>query len=314
MLFDNKDNLLKKCCIIIEKCYSDLRELILDSNYINNMVITNHLCRICLQREDKDAIHKLIHYIIENQLNDGGWGDNCSQQSIYGITATELQILFWSVCVINYKDNDEKKEIVSSARKGIDCLINKSNSDVYWKERGVTNRVHGLLDLNHYIAECLYYINNVMGMGTRKTVIMLKQLYAWYRCLQAADGGWHEIGKARYREGTTADAIRALLPDKRNKKFIQKGVDFLQNNQNPREGYWAGGNHDKCYDVLKAVINSLWLIDKEQKYIECIIKGIEYIIQFNLEEMDIEEKCDFLAVLIDAININDEVYKFKLFF
>lgn len=314
MLFNNKDILLKKCCAIIENNYADLTELIFDDNYKENMIITNHLCRICLQRKEQEAISKLRYYIIQNQLGDGGWGDGSSRSSIYGITATEMQLLFWSIHTINYKDNSERKQIEESIEKAMGFLISKINVDVFWKEEKHTNRIHGLLDLNHYIAECLYYINYFMNIGTNTTEVMLEQLYSWYCSLQAVDGGWHEIGKVRFREGTTADAIRALLPDSRNKKYIQKGVDFLLNNQNPGVGYWAGGNHDKCYDVLKAIINSLWLIDKEHKYIDCIMKGIEYILQFNLEKMDIEEKCDFLAVLIDAVNMNNDEYKFKLFF
>lgn len=277
--------------------------------------IINHIYRVCLQLKDKEQIRKCLNIILNLQLDCGGWGikSNDKEIGVYGITATEIQLLFWTMDILY---DEEVLPIKNAIIEGINYLLSNRTFDDYWKEQNETERLHGLLDLNHYILQVLYYAENRHDMLLNHSLIgeVKKRLTNFYLVNQSNDGGWHEIGKIRTREGTTADAIRALLPNKEVKENIQKGIEFLINNQNPHEGYWASGNHDKCYDTMKAIINSIYMFEKDESYILAVERGIDYILTLNKEAMSLEELCDYISVLNDYIYASESSYYMEKYF
>ncbi len=303
----NNENIIKKCRTIIDWAYPQARNVLMDNSFLPEIYLVNHILRLCMQMNDINAIDQGCIHLIQRQNDDGGWGYNNTNTSVIGITATELQLLMWSQS-INEKFKTE--EIDRAINKGALYIINKRHGD-YWTDSEELQRKHGLCDTNHYIAQFLYYYKHYYDYCSNN---LLDNLYKWYINNQAEDGGWHEIDKERFREGATADSIRALLPSLNNAAYIKKGVDFLISCQNPYMGYWAGGNHDKIYDCLKAILNSLWVIDINEEHIESINKGLNYILAFDFYSFNIEEMCDYLTVLIDIVNLNENFKKPKIFF
>lgn len=305
-----KTNKLSICKSIVKENYQKVIDILYKEDEIIPMYIVNHIYRICLQKHDINNIKLCLERVLETQLDSGGWSfDGGSEnEGIYGITATETQLLFWTLAILKGEVDVEK--IKHSIDKGIKFLLEGYDKRGFWTEKVKSKRNHGILDLNHYILQSLFYASSdKTGEFMYKELCnKIGDLTDFYKETQTNDGGWHEIGKIRTRVGTTADAVRALLPRKEVKTIIQKGIDFLVDNQHPYEGYWCGGDHDKCYDALKAIINSLWIIEKSPRYINAIEIGIDYILSFELEELNLEELCDLYSVILDYIYMKENAY------
>ena len=306
--------LYKKSMEIINDYYPSL----LEEYYQNAMkvpqYIFNHIFRIVLQVNDTVHISKMYRKLLEKQLPSGGWGSlQSNSEGLYGITATALQLLFWTIDRLR-NDESSVKIIEDSIARGIDYLL-RTDGDEYWVEKNSSDRKHGILDLNHYILQCLYYALNYENGSDKKfqkgeTAYWYDKLSNFYLRTQEEDGGWHEIGKPRSRVGTTSDALRALLPNKKYVKYIGRGILFIIHNQNPYYGYWDAGNLDKCFDASKALINSVWANDNIFTSLDSIDKGLDYILTYDVDRMNFEEKCDLMTIFIDYVDL----YKGKKYF
>lgn len=261
--------------------------------------LLNHVWRIFLQTEDKEMVKEVVIRTVGRQLQDGGWGYAQSTQSVLGITATIIQLLFWSKSVL-CNTGSMCASIDVCIHKAMKYLMNNNDNNVFWTEKDETvlKRKHGLIDINHYIAQDLFYYYK-----EKEATDVMKRYYSlcnWYVSLQCIDGGWHEVDKIRSRIGTTADAVRALLPNTTYKAFIEKGTDFLVNNQNTYMGYWANGNLDKCFDSMKTVLATAAIFKMGDKYYEYICLGTNYLLTLDIDLFNFEEICDLLSVFIDV--------------
>lgn len=282
---------------IIEYNQRKVIECFNKDNKIESHVL-NHIWRIFLQLEDKELVKAIYERAKSSQLPDGGWGYTGSEQSIVGITATVVQLLFWSKHVLR-DDEQICNQINCCIKSAINYILEKSGDGAYWSEPTESNikNVHGLIDVNHYISQVLFYY---LSEHDNHTISQKYQLLCnWYVSLQCADGGWHEVDKIRSRIGTTADAVRALLPNKLYRAFIVKGSDFLVNNQNVYSGYWANGNRDKCFDAMKTLLATSFILNLSDRYYESICLGTDFLLTFNTDAMGFEEMCDILSILID---------------
>lgn len=288
-----------------------VEEYLFENNNIESHIL-NHMWRIFLQSGNENCIKRVFNEMKARQLKDGGWGYADSEQSILGITATVVQLLFWSKHILS-ADKQLCNEIDASVEKSIRYILKNGSKYDFWEEPSESNlkRKHGLIDVNHYIAQIFFYY--LQEHENKEMLDKYQLLCNWYISLQCADGGWHELDKVRSRIGTTADAVRALLPNKTYSAFIMKGTDFLVNNQNIYSGYWANGNRDKCFDALKTLLASSSILNMKGRYYESICLGTKYLLTLDIENMDFEEMCDILSIYIDIYSCflnSDEKKKF----
>jgi len=276
----------------------------------------NHVFRVALQLEDVSIMHSLMQELLRRQNDDGGWPYKLNGLSVIGITATAVQLIFWTIYIAAPQlSAGTKNSYEIRIKKALSYIFSKKRKAVFWDVEQDNERKHGVLDSNHYISQALYYANNYEKELFDKELVLQTQidLYKFYLEQQSkADGGWHEIGKLRLRVGVTSDAIRALLPNPKLKSSIMAGIQFLINNQHPIEGYWEGGNLDKIYDALKTLINSYWIIDAKLDAFSAIEKGITYL--DGASHLELESLCDYWSVIIDYNNLVSSPNKEKLFF
>ena len=297
----------KEIMEIINRNYSKTLSLFA----MHNTKIKNHILRVSLKMKDRTSCKAFVDYYCKIQKNDNGWGLSDNSVSIPGVSATVLQLLMWY-----YYEIDVDTNVYDRIKSGIEYLINNSNYSLLETSPRLKTIGHGIIDVNHYITQDLYYYVYCFSNSEPYYSIRTKMVEDICK-IQSDDGGWHEIDKIRMRCGVTSDAIRALLPDKKNYYYINKGIIFLLNNQNPYHGYWECGNLDKIFDVLKTLINSHWLLEKDIqiKNEGSIEKGLKYLLQ-NIEDSKLneEEICDYLAVLLDYLDFRTQQETVKLFF
>lgn len=260
--------------------------------------IFNHIWRVLLQCELKKDIETAVRQAINTQLDDGGWGYNNHPYSVLGITATVVQLLFWSKSVIS----DNKSlclEIDMVIQSAVHYILGNQSNGVYWEEnkKNTLIRNHGLIDLNHYVCQALYYF----WLETKNKDIYIKyqNLCEWYISLQKPDGSWNEIDKKRTIVGATTDAVRALLPNTDYKRVVLKGTDYLVKMQDSRHGFWDGGNRDKSIDAMKTLLSTSMLFHSS-KYQSNINLGLNYLYSLRDSVSDIEEVCDLATVFLSA--------------
>jgi predicted RNA-binding protein YlqC (UPF0109 family) len=314
-----------KIYLLIEKNYEEyLLNYELDQH--TPLYIFNHLFRVILQRADCKKLNKMVPFLISAQNDDGSWGSSVKlNNGLVGVTATCIQMLFWYNHIISNERKNNLKEfgnsydgaVKTSIQRGIDFIKHSYTNKIYWEEtNSFSFRKHGILDINHYILQAFYYTIKYGDWIKEKNWIIERYdlLSEFFINNQANDGGWHEIGKVRFRTGTTADALRGLLPNIMFSSSIESGVMYLINNQHPEQGYWAAGNIDKMFDALRTLLYAVPFINSRQHQditISRIHLGVNFVLSnFNFDnnllvipdKKNIEEVCDLLTLLIDYKN------------
>lgn len=290
-----------------KKYYDELLNMSNDFILKKDMNIIHHIWRVVLQFKMADKVKGICDLIIKKQYDNGMWGDSYIEDN-FGTTVVTIHRLLWSLKIID--NSFDTKDIRNSISRAMNFIIPRH--EIVFMENIVPN--HGIIDRLHHLIQVEYYIVNfndkynfVSEDESKKLNEFLLNDQKWLIDNQCKDGGWHEVDRVRSRIGTTADALRGIILDDSYIESVERGIEFLINNQNIYHGYWMAGNVDKMSDAIKGLLNSVNLIKNinlKNDCIECIKKGIKWLYNNyqNMENLE-ENEYDLLTITIDFENI-----------